>query len=107
MLVIADFCVSNVINYIIEKLHWKKEIKAKIDFNFDKMLLFVSFIMNGFLNERDSFVHIERITFLILFFYEFVSLNNSRIYMVFMLKYYKYLIFYKNQRFARHFIFPY
>ena len=63
MSIIVDFCVSNVINHIIEKLHLKRKINAEIDFNFDKMSLFMSFMMNKFLNERDSFVYIERITF--------------------------------------------
>ena len=107
MLVIADFCVSNVINHNIEKLHLKRKINAKTDFNFDEMLLFMSFMMNEFLNEQNLFVHIERMTFSILFSYEFVLFNNSRIRIVFMLKYYKHLMFYKNQRFARHFIFRY
>ena len=107
MLMIVDFCVSNVINYIIEKLHLKRKIDAKIDFNFDEMLLFMLFMMNKFLSERNSFVHIERITFSTFFFHKFDSFNNSRIRIVFMLKYHKHLMFYKDQRFARYFIFRY
>ena len=63
MLVIADFCVSNVINYIIEKLHLKRKIDAKIDFNSDEMSLFMLFIMNKSLSKRNLFVHIERTIF--------------------------------------------
>ena len=107
MSIIVNFCVSNVINYIIEKLHLKRKIDAKIDFNFNEMLLFMSFMINKFLNERNSFVYIERMTFSIFFLHEFVSFNNLRICIVFILKYYKHLIFYKNQRFACHFIFRY
>ena len=74
MSVIANFCVLNVINYIIEKLHLKRKIDAKIDFNFNKMSLFMSFIINKFLNERNLFVYIERMTFSIFFF---INLSHS------------------------------
>ena len=108
MSVIADFCVSNVITHIIEKSHLKKEIDfEKFDFNFYEMSLFMSFMMNEFLSERDSSMHIERMTFLILFSHESVSFNNSRIRIVFMIEYHKHLMFYKNARFARHSIFRY
>ena len=77
MSVIANFCVSNVINYIIEKLHLNIKIDAKIDFNFDKMSLFMSFMINKILNERNLLVYIKRMTFSIFFFYESVFFNSS------------------------------
>ena len=67
MSIIADFCVSNVINHIIDQLHLKKEIDAKIYFNSDEMSLFMSFMINKFLSERNSFGHIEHMTFSIFF----------------------------------------
>ena len=52
-------------------------------------------------------MHIERMTFSILFLHESVSFNNSRIRIVSMIEYHKHLMFYKNARFARHSIFRY
>ena len=71
------------------------------------MSLFMSFMMNESLSERDSSMHIERMTFSIFFSHESVSFNNSRIRIVFMIEYHKHLMFYKNARFARHSIFRY
>ena len=68
MLIILNFCVSNVINHIIEKLYLKKKVDAKIDFHFDEMLLFMSLIINKFLDEQNLFLYIQRMIFSILFF---------------------------------------
>ena len=89
MSVIADFCVSNVINHIIEKSHLKREIDLeKLDFNSDEMSLFMSF-MNESSSERDSSVHIERMAFSIISPHGSASFNNSRIRTVSMLEYHK------------------
>ena len=76
-----------------KKSHLKRNIDfEKFYFNFDEVLLFMSFMINKFLNKQDLFVHIKRITFS-KFFYKCVSFNNSQIRIVFMLKYHKHLIY--------------
>ena len=108
MPVIAGSCVPDVTNHTTEKSHLEREIGlGKPDSNPDEVPLSMPSMMDEPLSERDPSVHIERMAFPTLFPHGSASFNNPRIRTVSTLEYHKHLMFYKDQRFARHPTFRY
>jgi hypothetical protein len=99
-------CVSDLTINVAKLTHLKKQMK-KIRLKVNEMSFFIITLEFISLNERDIFLHIEWMTFFILFSIEIATFNVSRQRSVNMLKYIHHLMKYKNQRFARHFQFRY
>jgi hypothetical protein len=99
-------CVFDLTINVAKLTHLKQQMK-KIRLKINEMSFFMITFEFIFLNERDIFLHIERITFFTLFSIDVATFNVSRQRSVNMLKYIHHLMRYKNQRFARHFQFRY
>jgi hypothetical protein len=99
-------CVFDLTINVAKLIHLKQQMK-KIRLKINEMSFFMITFEFIFLNERDIFLHIERMTFFTLFSIDVATFNVSKQRSVSMLKYIHHLMRYKNQRFARHSQFRY